>query len=184
MSETNIKEKAFVTFYSPGTFVAETTTKPIKSCDCRTAIRMSKKIKERYGATPFGFTFSKKLVADPIPDGHGGKLEVQPKTVKESGTYYLGGVLRTYDEVEKDNKDDEDILRSNMWSNDWCIIIDNTNSYRTTRPFEPNDKIVDMKTGKVIRTGKDKDLKEYRKQFKTRKENEKRIQNRRLSCSQ
>jgi hypothetical protein len=163
--EMGVKEKAFVTFFSPGTLFSETTTKSIDNWDCKKAVEMSKGIKERHGATPYGFQFSKRLVASPLPDGQGGVLEVVPKTVEESGMYFLGGKLRTYDEVLQDNKKDDDILRSNMRANGFAVTIENTNSYRSTHSFEANDKIVDLKTGEVVRSGDDEDLKEYRKKF-------------------
>ena len=47
-------EKHFVTFYSPGTFAAETSRKPIESWDVDKAVAMSKEIKERHGALPYG----------------------------------------------------------------------------------------------------------------------------------
>ena len=42
-------EKHFVTYYSPGTFVAETTEEPIDSWDVEVAKKRAKNIKERYG---------------------------------------------------------------------------------------------------------------------------------------
>ncbi len=45
----------FVTFYSPGTFVHETSTEPISSWDVEAVKEMARSVKERYGATPFGF---------------------------------------------------------------------------------------------------------------------------------
>lgn len=51
-------KKHFVIFYSPGTFFNEESTLPIDSWDIDKAIEMSKSIKERYNATPFGFCLS------------------------------------------------------------------------------------------------------------------------------
>ena len=48
--------KHFVTFYSPGSFVAETTTREIESWDIRKAQEMADKISERYDATPYAQT--------------------------------------------------------------------------------------------------------------------------------
>lgn len=162
------QKKAFVTFFSPGTLFSETTTMSIDSWDCKKAVEMSKGIVERYDATPYGFQFLKKLVADPVSDGEGGTLKVVPKTVEESGIYFLGGRLRTYDEVVKDNKDGEDILRSNMRCNLFAMVIENTNSYTSTNPFRENDHIVDLETGEVIRSGNDEDLHDYRDEFNRR----------------
>lgn len=51
-------QQHFVTFYSPGTFMAEMTEKPIDSWDVKAAVKMAKSVKERYGATPYGFRFT------------------------------------------------------------------------------------------------------------------------------
>lgn len=51
-------KKHFVTFFSPGTFVSETSEKPIDSWDVDTAVEMSTQILERHGARPYGFRFS------------------------------------------------------------------------------------------------------------------------------
>ena len=48
----------FVTFYSPGTFVAEQSTKPIASWDVNAAMGMARSVKERYAAMPYGFEFT------------------------------------------------------------------------------------------------------------------------------
>lgn len=50
-------EKHFVIFYSPGTFVHETTEKEIAAWNTQAAMDMARGIKERYGATPYGFQF-------------------------------------------------------------------------------------------------------------------------------
>ena len=46
-------EQHFVTFYSPGTFVSETSTEPIDSWDVEKAVAMSRGIVERHGAKPY-----------------------------------------------------------------------------------------------------------------------------------
>ena len=50
-------KKHFVTFFSPGTFVSETTEKEIDSWDVEKAKELARSIKERHGATPYGFRF-------------------------------------------------------------------------------------------------------------------------------
>src|SRR5258708_40344118 len=47
-------QKHFVTFYSPGTFVAETTTKPIDKWDVDTAVQMAQGGSRTNGAPPYG----------------------------------------------------------------------------------------------------------------------------------
>src|SRR5512135_2906984 len=51
-------ERHFVTFYSPGTMVAEQTVKPIDSWDVEATIEMARSITERHNARPYAFRFS------------------------------------------------------------------------------------------------------------------------------
>jgi hypothetical protein len=91
-------EKHFVTFYSPGTFVAETTEKPIDSWDIETAKKMAAKITERHGAHPYGFRFSTRSRKDD---------ELDSKVTKTSGRYYLNCKVVTLAEI-KNRKDPKD----------------------------------------------------------------------------
>lgn len=131
-------KKHFVTFLSPGTFVSETTTKPIESWDVEKAMEMARRIEERHGATPYGFMFETRSR---------GEKDLDSRTTKTSGIYYLGGVVETLAEVkarvkregtEKENR----ILISNMEGNRWKRIITNTNSYRFTTQFGEQDTLV------------------------------------------
>lgn len=163
--------KHYVEFFSPGSFISETSTKEISSWDTRKAVELSRNIQERYGASPYGFKFITKIEHPPIPDGEGGMLEVQPKIVDTSGIYYLGGELETYDDFANRNDPKDSILLSNMRCNDWWIVIVNTNSYKFTQPFYQNSFIVDD-FGKVIRSGNDSDLTSYVARKKLQKESE------------
>lgn len=125
--------KHFVTFFSPGTFVAEHTTKPISSWDIEKAVKMAKTIKERYNALPYGFQFSTRgRRAD----------QLDSKVIKESGVYYLGGKVQTLAELEKRNDPKEEILRSNMRGNRWDKIVTNTNSWKWTQPLRKGDVVL------------------------------------------
>lgn len=148
----------FVTFFSPGTFVSESTTTPIASRDPVLAAKMASDIRARYDAKPFAFRFETRLVHDPVPDGDGGTLRVESKTVDTSALYFLGGELLFAHEVQES----ESILRSNMRCNRWPICIVNKNSYRVTQPFNPEDCIVNG-DGVVVRRGTDADLMAYRR---------------------
>jgi hypothetical protein len=121
--------KHFVTFLSPGTLFAESTTRPIEAWEPRLAAQMAKSIVERYEARPFGFQFSTRIVGE-MPDG--------------SGTYFLGGVLRTLDEVEERADPKEDILRANMGGNGYWIVVEKQDGWRSTQPFEERDVLVDV----------------------------------------
>lgn len=131
-----VMKQHFVTFLSPGTFVAEQTTKPIDSWDVDEAVKMAKKIKERYGARPYGFQFSTR---------ERGPNDLDSKETKVSGTYYLGGKVETLKELEARNDPKEEILRSNMRCNGWAKIVTNTNSWKWTQPLQKSDTVLDVK---------------------------------------
>lgn len=144
-----------VTFLSPGTLFREESTKPIAGWCTRTAAQIARDVKERYGATPYGFYFSTIIVADPIADGEGGELKVLPREIERSGTHFLTGRVRTLVAIVAEGKPDEKILRSNMKSNGWRAVVEN-NSYRCMQPFEPGDFIVDWE-GAITHRGSDYD---------------------------
>lgn len=150
-----------VTFYSPGTFVSESTTMDIESWDTAKAVEMSEKIKERYNARPYAFVFTTLLVSDDVPDGEGGKLKVEPKQVERSGLHFLGGRLETYDDVLARKDDKESILLSNMRNNESWIICINDNSFRSTIPFGEEDCIVNAR-GLIVQRGDDSKFVGYR----------------------
>lgn len=126
-------KKHFVKFFSPGTFVAEETTKPIESWDVDKAVEMSKDIKERYGAVPYGFCFVTRQRKDD---------ELDSEEVARSGMYYLGGEVFTVEDIEQRNDPDEKILLSNMKGNGWDKIVVNTNSWKWTQPLNKNDQVL------------------------------------------
>ncbi len=124
----------FVTFYSPGTFVAETTTQPIHAWDVDLAKAMARKIKERHGATPYGFQFETRGRSDEDLDSH---------VTATSPLYYLGGKVETLAEVKARATEDDRILLSNMECNGYERIITNTNSWKSTHPLQPTDVVLE-----------------------------------------
>lgn len=126
-------EKHFVTFYSPGTFVSEETTKPIRGWNVDQAIKMAHAITERYNATPYGFRFSTRAR---------GPNDLDSKEVKSSPFYWLGGKIETLAEVEARNDPKEAILRFNMRGNGYDKIVINDNSWRFTAPLREGDVIL------------------------------------------
>src|SRR5687767_6122315 len=128
-------EKHFVTFLSPGTFLSESTEKPIESWDVDAAVKMARDIKERHGAVPYGFRFTTRTRADD---------ELDSKVTASSGIYYLGGKVETLEEVEARNAPDEHILRSNMRGNGYAKIVVNDNSWRFTAPLRDGDVVLDV----------------------------------------
>jgi len=126
-------EQHFVTFYSPGTFFAEATQKPIEAWDADLAVAMSSDIKERYGARPYGFRFSTRArTAD----------ELDSKEVAKSPMYYLGGKVETIEEVEARNAPDEQILRDNMRCNGYDRIWTSTQGWKWTQPLRYDDVVI------------------------------------------
>ena len=123
----------FVTFCSPGTFVSETSQSPITSWDVNEAKVMAKGIKERHGATPYGFYFSTRERKED---------ELDSKVVKTSPMHYLGGKVETLEEVKARNDPKEETLRWNMETNGYNRIIINTNSYKSTFPLKDEDIIL------------------------------------------
>lgn len=127
-------KKHFVTFYSPGSFVSETTEKEIDSWDVEKAKEMARNIKERHGATPYGFRFSTRGRED---------NELDSKILNRSNMYYLGGKIRHLDFIIIENNPDEKTLIWNMKMNGWDRVVENTNSYKITQPLEKDDVVLD-----------------------------------------
>jgi len=131
--------KHFVTFYSPGTFVSEQTTKEIATWDVVTAMYMADQITERYGATPYGFRFSTRE-----NDG----MSLDSKETKTSNFYWLGGKIETLEEIEARADPKEAILLSNMKGNGYDRIVVNDNSWRFTGPLGKDDVVLPYKAKK------------------------------------
>lgn len=126
--------KHYVTFLSPGTFLAEQTTREIDSWDIEAAMAMARDVVERYNATPYGFQFTTRQRGEADFDSH---------ETDRSCIYYLGGKIETLAEVQARNDPDERILRSNMEGNGWDKIVVNDNSWRCTQPLRENDVVLD-----------------------------------------
>jgi len=155
-------EKHFAVFYSPGTFFAETSNRPIDSWDIGKAVAMSKEITERHNAKPYGFRFETYVYPQmpPLSDGER-EFKVEGQLLRRSGLHFLGGTVWTYHQVRQRDDPNDSILLSNMLSH--CpIMVENRNSYLSTHAFESGDCIVD-ETGVVRERGTDYD--DYRKKF-------------------
>ena len=128
-------KKHFVTFLSPGSFVAEQTTKEIESWDAGLSTKMSESITERYNAKPYGFYFTTR--SRNID-------ELDSKEIKRSHTYYLGGKILTLEEIENRNAPNDSILISNMKCNNYDRVIENTNGWKWTQPLEKDDIVIEV----------------------------------------
>jgi len=123
----------FVVFFSPGTLVAEQSTKLIDSWDIDKAIELSKDIKERYGALPYGFCFTTRERKDD---------ELDSREVKRSSMYFLGGDILTLEDIKRRNDPKDGILISNMKNNKWHKIVVNNNSWQWIQPLEKGDVVL------------------------------------------
>jgi hypothetical protein len=127
-------KRHYVTFMSPGTFMAEDTTRQVESWDVETARVMAKAITERHGAIPYGFYFSTR---------ERGCAEWEPKQTAKSPMYYLPHCkVRTLEQVLADNKPDERILRANMEGNGCKRIVTTTEGWRWTQPLNDDDVVL------------------------------------------
>jgi len=127
--------KHFVTFFSPGTFLSESTCLEIDGWDVDKAVELARNIQERHCAVPYGFKF---ITYDQTEDN------VHGKEIAKSNMYYLGGRVETYEMILIRNDPDEQILRFNMESNNIKRIVINMNSYITTQPFGDNDVLLEV----------------------------------------
>jgi len=128
-------KKHFVTFFSPGTMVAEQTKKPIDSWDTGKAVEIAKGVKERHGALPYGFQFTTR---------ERNNDELDSRMVERSGMYYLGGNILTLQEIKDRNDHKDRILISNMECNGWDKIVVNDNSWSWTQPLEKTDVVLSI----------------------------------------
>ncbi len=139
----------YATYYSPGTFISESSSLKLKSLDVREACKKAKSISERYGAKPYGFILQEIEEGEIIKNGEAYKM--QPKTKYSSGMHFLTGRVLTLKDIP-DTKENS-ILRSNMEGNGYGAVVENTNSYKSTMPFGKKDVIVDW-DGNIIDEGK------------------------------
>lgn len=128
-------EQHYVTFYSPGTFFAETNTEAVDIWDIEVATERARTVLQRYNATPYGFQFTTRGRA---PD------DLDAKEIARSPLYYLGGLVETLAEVKARATDADRILISNMECNGWNRIITNTNSWKWTQPLKDTDVVLDF----------------------------------------
>ena len=128
-------QKHFVVLLSPGTFVDEETMREIDSWDTGQAMEMAGGVLERYGATPYGFRFITRAR---------GPNDLDSMVVARSRTYFLGGKVETLEEVEARNDPSERILRINMKTGGFSVVV-NTNSWKTVKPLMEGDVVLDWK---------------------------------------
>lgn len=126
----------YVTFFSPGTFVAETSQMKIDEWNIEKAVDMARGVTERYNAKPYGFQFSTRARKP-------GELDA--KTIDTSKMFYIGGRIETLEEIKNRRDPKDDILISNMQTNHWDRVVVNENSWRIVQPLAPGDVVLDIK---------------------------------------
>jgi isochorismate hydrolase len=134
MSDAITVQQHYVTFYSPGTFVAEETQRPIEAWDVERAKEMARTVLERHGATPYGFRFTTRGRT---------AVELNSREIAKSPFYWLGGKVETLAEVKARATEKDRILVSNMEGNGYDRIITNDNSWRWTSPLDADDVVLE-----------------------------------------
>lgn len=127
-------QQHFVTFYSPGTFMAEDRSEPIDAWDVDEALRRATAVKERYGATPYGFRFSTR--------GRGAN-ELDSRLVASSPMHYFGVVVETLATLKERNHDGDRILIQNMECNGWARVVRTINGWSWSQPLLADDIVLD-----------------------------------------
>ena len=128
-------KRHFVTFYFTGLLFSESTSKPIGSWDVHEAKKMAKDIQKADGYAPFGFQFTTRSRGDE---------DLDSKVSATSPFYYLGGKIETAEEVfARALHPQDDILCDNIRINGYKRIITNTNSWKTTRPLNDDDVVLE-----------------------------------------
>ena len=125
-------KKRFVTFYSPGTIVAETTTKCVASWNVEKAVEMMAGIEERYGAKPYGFQFHTMKR---------GLRDFEPKKVDRSPMYFINCKVQTLEDVEAEGPSGA-TLAQNMRGNKWKRVVTTIGGYKWTQPFRDGDVVL------------------------------------------
>ncbi len=123
-------EKYFVTFYSPGTFVAETDIQEIDSWNVEEAKRRAKKIKQRHGAIPYAFSFSTRTRGPDDLDSH---------VAYTSPYYFINCTVHTLKEIENHNDPNDKILLSNMRNNGYDRVATTIKGWKWTQPVREQD---------------------------------------------
>ena len=126
-------KKNYVTFYSPGTMVAETTRREVASWNVDKALKMSEEIKERHGARPYGFCFTTMKR---------GLRDFTPREVDRSGMYYVNCRVETLEEIERRGDPKESILLQNMKANGWDKMVSTKSGWAWSHQLHDTDIVL------------------------------------------
>lgn len=126
--------KHFVTFYSPGTLFAETTTKPVDSWDVDAALKLMQDVTERYNAKPYGFRFTTRSRGD---------NDLDSREIDRSPMYFVGGKVETLAEIRSRNDPADRILLANMEGNGYDRVWTATEGWSWTQPLDVDDIVLE-----------------------------------------
>lgn len=129
---TDAVSKHFVTFYSPGTFMPEETTKEVDAWSPELALAMAADIVERHGARPYAFRFTTRSRG---PD------DLDSKVSASSGLHYFGCDVLTLAEV-KATYSNENILIGNMERNDIARVAVPREGWKGFYPVSSGDVVL------------------------------------------
>lgn len=125
-------KKRFVTFYSPGTFVAEQTTKCVASWNIEKAVALLSGIEERYGARPYGFQFYTMKR---------GLRDFEPKETERSPMYYVNCRVQTLEDIEAEGRP-ASMLAQNMRTNGWDQVVTTKEGWSWSQPLREGDIVL------------------------------------------
>ena len=128
-------QRHYVTFASPGTLFPETREMEIDNWDVEAAVALARTVVERHNARPYSFRFSTRESFD---------QGFQTRQIARSKDYFLGGVLLTLQDIEARKDPKDDILIANMRNFGYDKVVENTNSWRATLPFQDGDVLLDV----------------------------------------
>lgn len=143
----------FVTFVVHSMLSPVLVKRPIDSWDVRAAVAMIEHMKEK----PHWFRFSTWLTHDPVPDGEGGTLNVEPRELECSGRYYTTGKVRSADERVADEVVHRRVKQP--------FSIDIGTSLLRDEDFNADDFVVDA-AGAIVERGDASERAAYRAAYR------------------
>ncbi len=123
----------FINFYSPGTMVAEVSSKPIDSWNVKLGQKMAKSITERHNAIPYAFRFITRGRKDD---------ELDSVIIDRSPFYYFNVKIETYKQIKARNDPKDRILLSNMKCNKWNRVVTTIKGWKCTLPLGKEDIVL------------------------------------------
>lgn len=119
----------FITLLYPGSFFSEETKLPISAWDLSLALELvSSMNKDR---PPYAFFFTTR---------ERGENDLDSKQTDRSGLYYIGGKVRTKEEILAGADPEEKTLRSNMQDNPYIGVVERNGR---AHPLMAGDRVLE-----------------------------------------